>query len=531
MRIIVIAVLLTFFFSEILAVPVRVARVDVAAYQKEVYPFEMVKDLNFGQHLKYNHDYCNSGESDFHRISVVGDITKKVTKQITEKLPNGMMRITMKEVEEHVPCLRCRIISQDDNCIYGRRVRHINFVFSDEIPVAQFDQLKERILKYHKTIVRFPCQNALAILKKFGHIHLYNLVKSRALKYASPNRSIPPELASYALANKPYKKEKYVTPFFRYNHKKVKDHHYTIYNVKRRLNRIGYSSEGIAAYILSKPQPNSVPFYRYYSSKDRDHYFSTKKVKKNGYKYEGVAGHVYSKFYGDTQSGKLVPLYQYYSQQLKDHFYTTNKEEIASTFGTISINGGYLGYNYMGVAAFVYEPCTELRVSNWNGNIFRTCIKEGRKKLVSKSVYHKRTRSCRRHRSWLTVQKQKGAFRVNYLNRCSKKWSHGKFVNHGYSIAKSQGYKVTARKFDYSGRNCFGEFQKTTAVFTNNKVKMSQNCIRVLGANYNGKDVTFIFGEWVNKKGGKKIHSHINMVKVFGGSPNGKLTVSYAYDK
>ena len=61
---------------------------------------------------------------------------------------------------------------------------------------------------------------------------------------------------------------------------------------------MGYSAEGIAAYIFPSATCSSVPLYRMYSAGATDHFYTTNAEEKDnavanlGYTYEGIAAYV-----------------------------------------------------------------------------------------------------------------------------------------------------------------------------------------------------------------------------------------------
>ncbi|KZT12527.1 uncharacterized protein LAESUDRAFT_3536 [Laetiporus sulphureus 93-53] len=93
----------------------------------------------------------------------------------------------------------------------------------------------------------------------------------------------------------------------------------------------------------------SVAFVRSYSASAKDHFYTTDAVEmdiavdKQGYKFQGDAGRVFS-----YQFGKTVPLYRMYSVTAKDHFYTTLKWEAENAVDRLK-------YTAEGTAAFVYS--------------------------------------------------------------------------------------------------------------------------------------------------------------------------------
>lgn len=79
------------------------------------------------------------------------------------------------------------------------------------------------------------------------------------------------------------------------------DHFYTTSGPERAnaIQNLGYTDEGIAAYVYPQNVQQSVPFYRAYSGGARDHFYTVnsvemdRAVRKLGYTFEGVAAYVY----------------------------------------------------------------------------------------------------------------------------------------------------------------------------------------------------------------------------------------------
>ncbi|XP_019862934.1 PREDICTED: uncharacterized protein LOC109591703, partial [Amphimedon queenslandica] len=105
-----------------------------------------------------------------------------------------------------------------------------------------------------------------------------------------------------------------------------------------QIDKRGYRSEGIAAYIYADPPllvaPAVVPLYRYYHEGIRDHLYTTDfnelacgEGNPDGYNYEGIQGYCFK----NSLPGINRPLYRYWSDNANDHFYTTNESEIGTT--------------------------------------------------------------------------------------------------------------------------------------------------------------------------------------------------------
>ena len=89
-------------------------------------------------------------------------------------------------------------------------------------------------------------------------------------------------------------------PLYRAYSPSATDHFYTTNEAERdnAVNNLGYSAEGIAAYIFPSATCSSVPLYRMYSPSATDHFYTTNAAERQnaianlGYSDEGIAGYV-----------------------------------------------------------------------------------------------------------------------------------------------------------------------------------------------------------------------------------------------
>ena len=155
----------------------------------------------------------------------------------------------------------------------------------------------------------------------------------------------------------------YLAPLFRYWNQRHTQHFYTTdWNeiqqvIPRRKGKHGYTADGIACIILTRPTYGAVPLYRFYHSRKVDHMYTINPEEivvpvihgrrgKNGYHFEWTAGYCYP-----TRIQGTVPLYRYYHAGLFNHLYTTNPAEIGTTSpGHV----GKLGYRSEGITCYVY---------------------------------------------------------------------------------------------------------------------------------------------------------------------------------
>lgn len=130
------------------------------------------------------------------------------------------------------------------------------------------------------------------------------------------------------------------------------DHFYTTdaAEMSNAVHNLGYTFEGDAAFVLQSPgaNANGIPLYRTYSTSGTDHFYTTNAAERDsaianlGYSDEGITAYVYPSALCGT-----VPLFRTYSPGDIDHFYTTNAAERDNAVKN-------LGYVDEGIAAYVY---------------------------------------------------------------------------------------------------------------------------------------------------------------------------------
>lgn len=121
---------------------------------------------------------------------------------------------------------------------------------------------------------------------------------------------------------------------------KKTDHFYTLDGNGEGMGASGHLREGIAGYVFTTEQPNTVPLYRFFHSGIFDHFYS---LDRNGegatdWKFE----HIQCWMPANKDNG-AVGWYRFWDS--KDHFYTTDP------------NGEFskqLGYHSDGERAFIY---------------------------------------------------------------------------------------------------------------------------------------------------------------------------------
>ncbi|KAG1752188.1 hypothetical protein EDB19DRAFT_1672397 [Suillus lakei] len=127
------------------------------------------------------------------------------------------------------------------------------------------------------------------------------------------------------------------------------DHFYTtdVNEMNNAVTNLGYSPEGVAAYVFATAEPSTTSLYRMYNPSVVDHFYTTSysevqsAAANSGYTYEGVAAYVY-----DINICGSIPLYRLYSSGGTDHFYTTSASEASNAVAN-------LGYTSEGIAAYV----------------------------------------------------------------------------------------------------------------------------------------------------------------------------------
>jgi len=117
----------------------------------------------------------------------------------------------------------------------------------------------------------------------------------------------------------------------------------------------GYKSEGPAFDIFTQQLHGLVPVYRYYQDAIHNHFYTENageigtthagQVGNHGYKCEGILGYV-----APHEFSGSIPIYRYNNDQVQDHFYTTNAGEIGTTHvGQVGNNG----YKFEGILGHV----------------------------------------------------------------------------------------------------------------------------------------------------------------------------------
>ena len=134
------------------------------------------------------------------------------------------------------------------------------------------------------------------------------------------------------------------------------DHFYTSSRLEgqRAQRRLGYTFEGVAAYVASDPDPGDglVPLYRLFNPSAGTHFYTTDRSEgltardQLGFHFEGVAGYI-SASPGDG----LAPLYRLSNTSNGDHLYTTSRTE-----GLLARD--QLGYQFEGIIGYV-QPAPE----------------------------------------------------------------------------------------------------------------------------------------------------------------------------
>ena len=65
---------------------------------------------------------------------------------VTEQMDTNSPSMRMVEKEIKLETLNCRLVCEDEMCIYGRRDRSIVFLQESQIPSAEFQKLKNHLL-------------------------------------------------------------------------------------------------------------------------------------------------------------------------------------------------------------------------------------------------------------------------------------------------------------------------------------------------------------------------------------------------
>jgi hypothetical protein len=139
-------------------------------------------------------------------------------------------------------------------------------------------------------------------------------------------------------------------PYYRYWNPSVADHYYTSTRNDTNLRQQGWVNyDGCEANIYTSQPAGTVALHQYWNTTTKDHYYTVYRddpgLAASGYKYEQVAGYVYSSY---SQPAGTIPLYRYWNTRLKDHLYTT----VWDDYGRAS--GG--GWVFEKVEAYVLPP-------------------------------------------------------------------------------------------------------------------------------------------------------------------------------
>ena len=143
----------------------------------------------------------------------------------------------------------------------------------------------------------------------------------------------------------------YAIPLYRGYSGSGTDHFYTTNGpeMENAVSKLGYAYEGEPGYVFGSysSYTDTIPLYRMYSGSAVDHFYTTSASERDnavehlGYSDEGIAAYVYA-----TDICGAIPLYRTYSPGATDHFYTTSESERNNAVA-------HLGYNDEGIAAYV----------------------------------------------------------------------------------------------------------------------------------------------------------------------------------
>jgi hypothetical protein len=135
-------------------------------------------------------------------------------------------------------------------------------------------------------------------------------------------------------------------PLYRLYKHSSGNHVYTTDAAERdtAIQRYGYVSEGIAAYVATTEQPGLVQLYRLYNAALDNHLLTTDKreydsVQRNGYVADAFVAYISSRL----QEG-LVQLYRLYNPGLSNHFYTVDRNERDQAVRNGWTDEGSIGY-------------------------------------------------------------------------------------------------------------------------------------------------------------------------------------------
>ncbi len=156
-----------------------------------------------------------------------------------------------------------------------------------------------------------------------------------------------------------------VTPFYSLVSTSLGFHFYTTSPAERdnAVARFGFTSEGIACFVLPAPAAGAVPLHRL--AHGADHFYTTSDAErdnaiKNGFTSEGEACYVYP-----TQANETQPLHRLYNRVNGTHFYTTSDAERDNAIARV-------GFTSEGEACYVFttqmqQACAELQTSILSG--------------------------------------------------------------------------------------------------------------------------------------------------------------------
>ena len=103
--------------------------------------------------------------------------------------------------------------------------------------------------------------------------------------------------------------------FFRFYHKKNKDHYYT----KNSNPKGKWVHQGIEFYAYLEQLEGTIPIYQFYHKKNKDHFYTKNPKPKGKWKSQGIGFYAYQESVDGT-----VPIHRFYHIKNKDHFYTKN---------------------------------------------------------------------------------------------------------------------------------------------------------------------------------------------------------------
>lgn len=144
-----------------------------------------------------------------------------------------------------------------------------------------------------------------------------------------------------------------LVPLYRYYN--GKDHFYTSFWGELEIGKNGYKYEGIEGHVHNKSEVGTVPIHRYWNGVD--HCLTTEYGELGnctiGYVYEGIIGYLFP-----TQIHGTIPLYRYWNGV--DHFYTTRFAELGNGKNT---------YHLETVIGYVYAATLFYNIAHMTNNI------------------------------------------------------------------------------------------------------------------------------------------------------------------